>query len=217
VDVLFDLNGTLLDPAPLAAGFPGAPRGLALSILDQAVMAAMTDTVTGEFRAFPEYLAAAIAHRAAVAGLGEEAVEAGTTAAQALPPYPDAAAALRALRERGHTPHVLTNSAADAAERALQAGGLRDLVDRVLGAAAVGAYKPDARVYRHALDALGVEAASTWMVAGHWWDVAGAKRAGLRTVWVGRDEGALLRTVPAPDALVEDLGAVADAIARAGD
>ena len=51
------------------------------------------------------------------------------------------------------------------------------------------------------------------MVAGHWWDVAGAKRAGLRTVWIGRDEGALLRTVPAPDALVADLAAVAEAIA----
>ena len=48
-------------------------------------------------------------------------------------------------------------------------------------------------------------------MAAHWWDVAGAKRAGLRTAWIGRDEGALLATVPQPDVLATDL---ADAAAK---
>jgi 2-haloacid dehalogenase len=80
---------------------------------------------------------------------------------------------------------------------------------------AVGAYKPDPRVYAHALEVLGVAAGETWFVAGHWWDVWGAKCTGLRTAWVGRDEGALLGTVPEPDVRAADLAEVAEAIAAA--
>ena len=76
----------------------------------------------------------------------------------------------------------------------------------VVGADAVGAYKPDPRVYRNALDVLGLDAGETWFVAGHWWDVAGAKRAGLRTAWVARDEGVLLRDAPpSPTSRAADL------------
>ena len=211
--VLFDLNGTLLDVAPLTAAFPGAPRGLALSVLDHAVAQAMVDTITESPRPFREYVGAALAHRAAVAGLPDDAVDAGVAAARALPPFPDAARALETLRDAGHTPHVVTNSAAAAAEEALRAGGLRDLVDRVLGADAAGVYKPHPRVYGRALEELGCEAADTWFVAAHWWDVTGAKRAGLRTAWIGRDEAVLLRTAPQPDVAVPDLLGAAQAIA----
>ncbi len=105
----------------------------------------------------------------------------------------------------------MTNSAADAASAALEAAGLLGELEAVLGADAVGAYKPDLRVYRHALETLDADPAETWMVAGHWWDVAGAKRAGLRTAWIARDEGELLSTTPAPDVRAEDL---ADAVGR---
>jgi FMN phosphatase YigB (HAD superfamily) len=50
------------------------------------------------------------------------------------------------------------------------------------------------------------------MVSTFWWDVAGAKRAGLRTGWVARRERALLDTVPAPDYTGRDLADVAQAI-----
>lgn len=212
--VLFDLNGTLVDPGAITATWPGG-RGVALSILDEAVMQAMVDTMTGEFRDFPGYLRAALAHRAALAGLGDEAVEAGLHAAQALPPFPDAAQALGTLREAGLRVGVLTNSAKHSAERTLEAAGLGDQVETVLGADSVSAYKPDQRVYGRAFQELGVQAGEPWLVAGHWWDVAGAKRAGMRTAWVGRDEGALLPGVPAPDVLAPDLATAAEQIAAA--
>jgi 2-haloacid dehalogenase len=81
---------------------------------------------------------------------------------------------------------------------------------------AVGAYKPDPRVYGHALEVLGTPAGETWFVAGHWWDVWGAKRAGLRTAWVARDEGALIETVPDPDVRAADIADAAERIAAAG-
>jgi 2-haloacid dehalogenase len=87
-----------------------------------------------------------------------------------------------------------------------------DLVDHVVGADDVQAYKPDPRVYAAGVAAVGAtDPSDVWLVAAHWWDVTGARRAGLRTAWVGRDEGALLETVPAPDVLASDL---ADAAAK---
>jgi 2-haloacid dehalogenase len=106
---------------------------------------------------------------------------------------------------------VLTNSGTESARLALEAAGLRELVDKVVGADAVEAYKPDHRVYEAGVLVGGAPAAETWMVAAHWWDVAGAKRFGMKTAWIGRDEGALLPTVPPPDVLATDL---ADAVAR---
>jgi 2-haloacid dehalogenase len=209
--VLFDLNGTLLDAGAMTAGWPGAPRGAGLRALDDAVAQAMVDTITGEFRPFLDYVRAALGRLAAVAGLPEELADQGAMMARALPPFADAADALTVLRDAGHAASVLTNSAADAARAALDAAQLAGLVDTVIGADAVGVYKPERRVYAAGLEAIGAPAEQTWLVAAHWWDVAGAKRAGLRTAWVGRDEGALLSTVPHPDVLATDL---ADAAAK---
>src|SRR5919206_416290 len=58
-------------------------------------------------------------------------------------------------------------------------------------------------------------AAAVCFVSTHWWDVAGAKRAGLRTAWVARRERALLDTVPPPDYTGRDLAEVAEAIVSA--
>jgi 2-haloacid dehalogenase len=203
--VLFDLNGTLLDVRAMTAAWPGAPRGAALRALDDAVAQAMVDTITGHFRPFPDYLRAAIAHLAAVAGLPQELADEAVRIARALPPFDDAATALGMLRDKEIRSLVLTNSAGDAARDALEHAGLLDLVDDVVGADAVKASKPDRRVYEAGLAAGGAPADETWLVAAHWWDVAGAKRAGLRTAWIGRDEGALLRTVPPPDILATHL------------
>src|SRR5690349_18661158 len=120
--VLFDVNGTLLDPRALTASWEGAPPGLGLSVLDQTVLQSMVDTLTGEFRPFTDYIEAALAHRAELLGLGDDAVEAGMRAAKALPPYPDAADALARLRAAGHTPSALRAASPALVEQALGRG-----------------------------------------------------------------------------------------------
>ena len=54
-------------------------------------------------------------------------------------------------------------------------------------------------------------------VAAHWWDVAGAKRAGLRTGWVARRDLFLPDSVPEPDVRGRDLAEVAGGLARLAD
>ena len=70
-------------------------------------------------------------------------------------------------------------------------------------------YKPDARVYEHALEELGAAPEETAFVAGHWWDVVGAMRIGLRAVWVWRDEREWASAAPCPPDTAPNLAGAA--------
>ncbi len=125
-----------------------------------------------------------------------------------MPAYPDVPGALARLRDAGFRLAVLTQSSAEAAEEVVRNAGLD--VDLVLSAPESGVYKPDARAYRYGLSQAGVDEA--WFVAGHWWDVAGAAAAGLRTAWVSRTDLAYPVAMPQPDVRGADVAAVAAAI-----
>jgi HAD superfamily hydrolase (TIGR01493 family) len=174
---VFDLNGTLLDPA-----------GVGAAALDRAILAAMTLNHVGEYRRFPELLQAG-----------------GGAVGVPMPAYPEAGRALEVLDGAGFALAVLTNSPTDVAEAGLRAAGLRDRFAHVVGTDQVGVFKPDARVYRHGLAAIGAEAADATMVAAHWWDLRGARAVGMRVAWVGRGEGTLNPLLGAPDAQGADL------------
>ncbi len=211
--VIFDLNGTLTDVNAVAAPWgAAAPPRLGPEALDEAVMMSMGDTLCGVFRPFPELLRGALGRRAQLAGLDAGApLEQALERVAALPAQREAAAALDHLRSAGLGVAVLTNSAAQAGRRTLEAAGLLDRIDRLDGADAVRAYKPDPRVY-----ALADPEPGDWFVAAHWWDVTGASRAGLRTAWISRDDRVLPASAATPDVSAPDLLAAARAITAAG-
>ena len=206
--VLFDLNGTLVDPSCI-----GEPLGLgpadSLAALDEAVMLAMAETLTGQWRPLPVFLRAALLRRARITGR-PDGIEAAMERASRMPPYPEAAAAIDRLRGGGLRVGVLTNSATDAAERTLEAAGLRDRLSLVVGVDEVRAFKPDPRVYRLGADRAAAPPEEIWMVAAHGWDLLGAGRAGMRTAWVTRKERFPLETHPRPHVAGDDLLAVAE-------
>ena len=116
-----------------------------------------------------------------------------------MPAFPEAAEALDTLRAAGFGLAVLTQSARENAELVLRNAGLR--IDRVLSAKPL---KPHPDAYAPAQGA--------WFVAAHWWDVAGAAGAGLRTAWVSRDDRVYPGAVPQPELRAPDLLAAARAI-----
>lgn len=70
----------------------------------------------------------------------------------------------------------------------LAAAGVLELVDGVVTSAEVGAAKPDARIFRRALELAGVDADQAVHVGDSPDnDVTGARAAGLRAVLVTRD------------------------------
>jgi len=214
--VIFDLNGTLVDPSVLAQplGDSAAADDLVAGAFDDAATAAMVATLGGEHPPFPTLIASALRRRVALAGGDPGRVEDAIALLGSMPAYLDAPAALERLRGEGLRLGVLTQSTTDAADQVLRFAGLRDRLELVIGSDRFGAFKPDPRAYRHLLETAGATAAEVCLVSAHWWDVAGARRAGLRTGWVGRGERLLLDTVPDPDAVGADLAEVAQALLR---
>jgi putative hydrolase of the HAD superfamily len=103
--------------------------------------------------------------------------------------FPDAAPALRALRERGLRLVVASNWDCSLPE-VLARVGLLELVDGVVASAVVGADKPAAAVFEAALSVAGCDAAEAVHVGDSpSKDVAGARAAGIRAILIDRSGG----------------------------
>jgi 2-haloacid dehalogenase len=176
VNIVFDAMGTLFDLAPLRDRL-GAHATEAW--FERILHSAAVLTMLGEFVPFEELARSTLATTVAKLELDVDHEDV-LAQLQQLPPASDAREAL----ERAEHAFVLTNGGREAGENLLQNAGLEDLVERVFGVDEVRAYKPDPRPYRLVLDELG----EATLVAAHAWDVVGAVRAGLRGVWVNRDE-----------------------------
>jgi 2-haloacid dehalogenase len=198
--VIFDLNGTLLDPAGLLD-----PPEIPIAALDEANMMAMVTVLAGRETTFKPLFEAAL--RRGLERAGREPVEVDLTS---MPAYPDVPDALAALREAGFRLAVLTQSAVEPSEEAMTRAGVREHFEHVLSAPASGAFKPEDLAYKAALEAVG--ATDAWFVAGHWWDVAGATFAGLKTAWVSRTDLAYPVAMPEPHVRGADVAAVARTI-----
>ncbi len=212
--VLFNLTGTLVDPTVLAQplGDSGADEDLVLEALDDAIAMAMVDALTGELSPLDQHVAAAIRRRLRLAGRDEAAAAASLELMSTMPAYLEVPGALESLRARGLRLGVLAQGTAPSTDNVLRFAGLRDRFELVMSAQEAGTYKPDLRPYRMAVERTGASAAEVCFVSTHWWDVAGAKRAGLQTAWVARRERWLLDTVPTPDHTGRDLTEIADSI-----
>jgi 2-haloacid dehalogenase len=213
--VLFDLNGTLVDPGVLAQplGDSAADEALVHTALDDAIEQAMVVALTGGEAVFSDLIGAGLRRQLALQGRDPALAEDAVALLGTMPAYLDAPAALETLRGVGLELGVLTQSSADAADAVLRFAGLRDRMALVMSAPESGAFKPDLRPYRMALERTGAAAEEVAFVAAHWWDVAGAKRAGLRTGWVARRDLYLPESVPEPDVRGRDLAEVAEGLA----
>jgi putative hydrolase of the HAD superfamily len=101
--------------------------------------------------------------------------------------FDDAAPALRELRERGLRVVVASNWDCSLPE-VLDRAGLSPLLDAVVSSATAGATKPDARLFRAALEAAGCGPAEALHVGDSpEKDVEGARAAGLRAVLLDRE------------------------------
>lgn len=204
------MNGTLLDPSAMAGPLGGseAERALVQRALETTITASMADTLAsgGRRPPFTHLLEAALRRELALVDREADA-DAVIEAASQMQPFPEAAESIAVLREAGFGVGVLTNSPTNTARELIGASGL-DL-DPVLGSDGLGVFKPHPDVYAHGVAEVGFKPDQVWLVAGHWWDVMGAQRAGLRGGWVSRGEGVRVEIGPEPDASGADLLEVA--------
>ena len=100
--------------------------------------------------------------------------------------YPEVPETLKQLRQLGHGTAILSNGTAEMLASGVRNSKLDDLLDAVLSVEEVGVFKPDPRVYRLAVERLGVSAPEILFFSSNAWDVAGAATFGFQSVWVNR-------------------------------
>ncbi len=98
-------------------------------------------------------------------------------------PVEGARALLAALKPRVRIA-IVSNNVRDEQEGKLALFGFEPFIDELVVSAEVGISKPDAAIFRIALDRLGVTAEHAVMVGDSWAaDIDGARAAGIRAIW----------------------------------
>ena len=114
--------------------------------------------------------------------------------------FPDVRPALESLKQR-YTLVAVTDGNAN-----LEKIGISDLFDDFISARAVGAAKPDRRIFDAAVSVGVAPQAQTLHVGDHpEKDVQGARDAGLKTVWINRVEARWPDALDAADRVVTNL------------
>lgn len=198
--VVLDVNETLSDLSPMADAFTrvGLAGGEVEAWFAGVLRDAFALTVLGDTPSFAAIAASSLRVRLASVGSPDPSAAAQQVMDTfvGLDPHPDVVPGLQALSAAGCRIVTLSNGSADVARALLEDTDAGAVIEDYLAVADAGAWKPAARAYEHALAVTSVTSERAMLVAVHPWDIAGARRAGLRTAWINRN-GA-----PYPDHLV---------------
>ncbi|MDT0168187.1 haloacid dehalogenase type II [Pseudarthrobacter sp. BRE9] len=219
--IVFDVNETLSDMAPLGEAFAqiGAPRGLAKLWFATLLRDGFALTASGDNKAFAAIGADALRTLLEAEGISRDldaAVERIMTAMQNLSLHPDVPDGVRALAAAGHRLITLTNGAAANTRKLFAAGGIRDNFELLLSVDDAPAWKPARAAYEYAGASAGSEPSNMLLVAVHPWDIHGAARAGLRTAWLNRTGARYPSYFQAPDVVITALTELPPVLAGQG-
>jgi len=203
--VLCDLDDTLFDHAQATrealAGLHGAEPGFGrwtlpefeqrhadmLELMHQQVLSGRLTIEAARNERFRRLLVAATAGDATHGLPAELARRYRSNYERAWQPVRGAVALLAALKRAGLSVGVVTNNITSEQLLKLVRCGLDQYVDALVTSEDVGAMKPDARVFQAALTRLDATPPEAVMIGDIWLiDVAGARAAGLRAVWLNR-------------------------------
>lgn len=102
--------------------------------------------------------------------------------------YPEVPAVLRALKASGAKLAILSNGSPEMLEAAVRSAALDRILDDVFSADQVRRFKTDAGVYDIVTTAWRLYPGAVSFQSSNRWDVAGAAKAGFRTVWINRGD-----------------------------
>jgi 2-haloacid dehalogenase len=126
----------------------------------------------------------------------------------ALDAFPEVPAVLAALRQAGLKTAILSNGTPAMLDAIVTGAKLDGLFDAVLSVEAVGAFKPDPRVYQLAVDRLGCPAAAIAFQSSNAWDAHAASAFGMKVVWCNRYAARPERLPGAPNCEIATLTAL---------
>jgi putative hydrolase of the HAD superfamily len=126
--------------------------------------------------------------------------------------FPDALDVLDTLRQRGVRLGMVTNGDVRFQRDKIARHRLAPFFDVIVIEGEFGAGKPDAVVFRHALDTLGAAPETTCMVGDNLvFDVEGAQRVGITGIWIDREGAGLpAETAIRPHRIIRSLKELSD-------
>ncbi|HJW78722.1 MAG: haloacid dehalogenase type II [Microvirga sp.] len=211
--VVFDAYGTLFD-VHAAVALHAAAVGPDAARLSEVWRAKQLEyswvlSLAGRYEPFWTLTERALDHAFARCPTVDRALrEPLLDAYRTLDAFPDAAATLAGLRERGLRTGILSNGSPAMLASAVRSAALGPLLDAVLSVDAAGVFKTSPRTYALVTAALDCAPEEVVFVSSNRWDVAGAAAFGFSAVWVNRaglpDEYAELP----PAAVVADLSGI---------
>ena len=208
--MVFDAYGTLFDvgsAAERARDRLGEDwRGVAETWRSKQLQYTWLRSLMGKHADFWKVTGDALDFALEAAGIADPALrDRLLTLYERLGAYPDAKAALAALRAQKLKLAILSNGAPRMLAAAAESAGLASLLDTVLSVEEVGTYKPSPAVYRLAADRLGVWPSEIGFVSANGWDACGAKAFGFRVAWCNRTGQPAERLPGTPDVVIRSL------------
>jgi 2-haloacid dehalogenase len=129
-----------------------------------------------------------------------------------LAPFQDVIPGLALLRSKGLRAIVLSNGSSSMIPECLKRSGLGPFFDTWISTDDVRAYKPQARVYRHAADVVHRPITDIWLISSNPFDVVGAARAGMKTAWLNRGGRPFDAIGAPPDVIVSTISDLTSAL-----
>ena len=119
--------------------------------------------------------------------------------------YPEVAAMLQTLKDRGKSTAILSNGSPDMLGSAVSSAKIGDVLDAVLTVETVGVFKPHKKVYDLVGQHFGCAKNEVLFVSSNGWDAAGAAGYGFQTAWVNRAGEPVDRLYAQPHHILRDL------------
>jgi 2-haloacid dehalogenase len=216
--IVFDVNETLLDLAPVREWFQGAFDGDigASEWFEEMLRLSFVSATTDEYAPFTTLAAHALSTVTTAHGFTATETDASRLGSlmRQLHAHGDVRRGIELLVNAGFEVAALTNSPPDAAAAQIGNAGLDDLLSTILTVEMVHRFKPHASVYRAAADRLAVSTGDMVMIAAHDWDIAGAMAAGCQGIFIDRGGRTYSPAFPPPTATASDIPDAATQLIR---
>jgi 2-haloacid dehalogenase len=216
---VFDAYGTLFDVNSAAArhrdALGAAADALSATWRRKQLEYTWLRSLMGVHADFREVTAAALDHACERHEIGDGALRTRLMESyRELSAYPEVPKMLAAIRAGGFKTAILSNGTPAMLQSAVAAAGIAALLDQVLSVEEVGIYKPHPKVYRLAVDRLGVPAQRICFLSSNGWDVAGAAQFGFRALWINRGGEPRERLPAGPEFELPDLSQLPQLVGR---
>jgi 2-haloacid dehalogenase len=129
--------------------------------------------------------------------------------------YPDVIDALKSLKEQGHTVKIVANPTKQMIEDHSRYAGTLPYIDEIISSGEEAqAFKPSPKVFQLGIARAGCPKENILWVTGHFWEIVGANRQGLKTAWTNRARHPMLRIGVTPTYTTTTLKELADILAN---